>query len=421
MSSGISNKLGTGLALAVIASTCAVLAPLSPVAAGSASDCAISTPSAAYDDQVASSARHAQTWRLYQAYFLRQPDAAGLNYWIDVSVDGASHVDIAREFELSQEFKNRYGELNNDAFLELIYANVLCRIPDEIGFGYWLGFLDSGEMSRPEMLIYFAESAEYITITETAWSVFDDPNAATLEENGYEIQPIPGGTQVAVDYSRIDFKASHERCSIASINGNWFFTPSQPNPVAIGFGVIGGQEIAWQHTSPPGPFGADRGVLGERYRSAGPTAERVYDYDGTHVNSNLGVKDGVVLESWLGFQPPEWNVPSREVAGEWKWAAAGIPLIVNGQIWQGIYPVQNTYTHQRGGHSFVAMDTDTGTLYFGSVAGRTSVELISWAASQGYEDLIKFDGGGSVELNVGGGAVIGGTSRDVPLWLGIGC
>jgi hypothetical protein len=405
------------IALALVAAITAVAAPGLVDPAGAATfDCQISPPSADYSDEVDASARHARIWRLYQAYFLRQPDSSGLDYWITVSTAGATHVDIAQNFELSQEFKNRYGSLTDSEFLELIYANVLCRTPDGDGFDYWLNFLESGQLNRPEMLIYFAEGDEYIDRTQTAWSFFDDPYAATLAGNGYEIQSIPGGYAVAVDYAQVDFKASHERCSVASINGNWFFTPSSPNPTPIGFAVIDGVQI------PGSEDRADRGVFGERIRPDGADDERVYSYpENTHLNSNLAMKDGRVLESWLGFQPPEWNVAPRDVASEWRWAAAGIPLVINGQIWPSFYQYEDTYTHQTGGHSFVGFDKDEGILYFGSVAGKSSLDLINWAQSSGFEDLIKFDGGGSVELNISGAAVIGGTPRDVPLWLGIGC
>jgi len=50
-----------------------------------------------------------------------------------------------------------------------------------------------------------------------------------------------------------------------------------------------------------------------------------------------------------------------------------------------------------------------------------SPQLVAWAQANGYQDLIKFDGGSSVELNIDGEARVAGTSRDVPLWLGIGC
>ncbi len=426
MSSRVSSRIRSSIALAVIASTCAVMAPAAVSPAGASIECNISTPSAEYGSEVAASARHAQIWRLYQAYFLRQPDAEGLDYWLDVSSE-LTHVEVSQYFELSREFTNRYGTLSDSEFLELIYANVLCRNPDGEGFEYWLNFLTTGQLSRAYMLVYFAESAEYIDFTKTSWSYFDDPNTAKMSSHGYELMSIPGGIAVQVNLDEVEFKASDSRCAVASINGNWFINPSTQNPNPIGLAVIDGVELDW--VAPNGV--EDRGVLGVRHRPYGPYPQEVFI--GTHLNSNLhDFHNGQVLENWYGFWPDpnagkgEWDSgevwgpsPSR-IASEYEWAAAGIPLITNGQVWSGLSAVAGTYTHKTGGHSFVAHDKQ-GNLYFGSVAGKSSTDLVNWAQSAGMEDLIKFDGGGSVELNVGGGAVIGGTSRDVPLWLGIGC
>ena len=420
-------RIRSAVALAVIASTCAVLAPAAVSPAGAADvECNISPPSSEYGAQVAASARHAQIWRLYQAYFLRQPDAAGLDYWLEVSAE-LSHIEVSQYFELSDEFTNRYGTLSDSEFLGLIYANVLCRNPDGEGFEYWLDFLTTGQLTRAYMLVYFAESAEYIGFTETTWSYFENPYSATMSSHGYQITEIPGGQAVQVNLDEVEFKASHARCAVASINGNWFINPSTQNPNPIGLAVVDGVELSW--VAPNGV--EDRGVLGVRNRPDGVYPEEVFI--GTRLNSNLhDFGNGTVLENWYGFWPDpsagkgEWDSgevwgpsPSR-IAGEYEWAAAGIPLITNGQVWSGLAAVAGTYTHQTGGHSFVAHDKQ-GNLFFGSVAGKSSTDLVTWAQSAGMEDLIKFDGGGSVELNVAGAAVIGGTSRDVPLWLGIGC
>jgi len=147
----------------------------------------------------------------------------------------------------------------------------------------------------------------------------------------------------------------------------------------------------------------------------------VWNWQGAHnLNSNLGSKGGRVLESWGSWQP--WYIPRLDNASEWRWAAAGIPLIVNGQVWDGFAAIPtNDYTHYTYRHSFVAFDKHWNTLVFGTTTGMTSAGLIAWAQAQGYEDLVKFDGGGSAELNINGQRRVAGTTRDVPVWIGIGC
>ncbi len=403
------------LVAAIMASTVAVGIVPTPAAEAADSPCQIGSPSAAYSDDVQASPTTARVWRLYQAYFLRQPDQGGLSHWTGVSKAGAGLNEISGYFEDSDEFSNRYGNLNNADFLGLIYENVLCRVADGSGFAYWLNLLDSGTLPRGELMVLFSESDEYVGRTGTLWSLFADPNNASLEKDGYRVRQIPGGLVVDVDYSRVDVKTSAERCSVASINANWFLNPDRPNPTPIGFAVIDGQTV-------PGAYHrADRGVLGERYRPNGPDDERVWVYQGSfNLNSNLASKDGRVLESWRGWQPP--STPQLDVEAEWRWAAAGIPLLINGQVLHDLYlaPV-GSETHYTSRHSFLAMDKDTGMLTFGSTTGMDSFELLAWAQAAGYDDLIKFDGGGSVEMNVNGTVRVAGTPRDVPVWLGVGC
>lgn len=380
-----------------------------------ASACSIGVPSTAYAADVQASARTARVWRLYQAYFLRQPDAGGLAYWLGLSEGGLSLQDMSYNFERSAEFASAYGALDNTAFLNLVYNNVMCRPPDGAGLGYWLGLLNSGTLDRGELMVLFSESAEFTASTGTRWSEFADPDNATLAADGYEIRSITGGQIAVVDYSRVDFRASHNRCSVASINGNWFYTPESPNPTPIGFAVIDGQQLSGTVNTD------DRGVFGQRLRPGGPDTERVWNYQGSfNLNSNLEIKGGSVLENWRSWQPG--STPALDNASEWRWAAAGIPLIVNRQVWEGFAAIPtNDYTHYTTRHSFVAFDKDDGTLVFGSTTGMNSAQIISWAQSNGYDDLIKFDGGGSVEFNVEAEVRVAGTPRDVPLWLGIGC
>ncbi|NNF53816.1 MAG: DUF4214 domain-containing protein [Acidimicrobiales bacterium] len=95
--------------------------------------------------------------RLYSAAFLRAPDARGLQYWSTVD---ARLVDIAYAFSISDEFKNTYGVLSNEGFVDRMYRNVLQRPADANGAAYWNNLMTNG-LSRAEVLLYFSDSAEY--------------------------------------------------------------------------------------------------------------------------------------------------------------------------------------------------------------------------------------------------------------------
>lgn len=99
--------------------------------------------------------------RLYFAYFLRIPDYGGLQYWSGQFRGGASLDSIADFFATSAEFLARYGALTNEQFVTLVYDNVLGRAPDAGGLAYWTGRLDSGELTRGGVMLGFSESAEY--------------------------------------------------------------------------------------------------------------------------------------------------------------------------------------------------------------------------------------------------------------------
>ncbi|HEX5735108.1 MAG TPA: DUF4214 domain-containing protein [Blastocatellia bacterium] len=98
--------------------------------------------------------------RLYMAYFLRIPDYEGLQWWLNQYRNGQSLPSISAEFAGSSEFINRYGSLNNADFVTLVYQNVLGRAPDQEGFNYYLGRLNTGSISRGGMMLDFSESAE---------------------------------------------------------------------------------------------------------------------------------------------------------------------------------------------------------------------------------------------------------------------
>ena len=114
-------------------------------------------------DSNESKGRYGPAVRLYTAYFLRQPDYAGLMYWLGkmypTSGASSSLAQVSQAFAQSTEFVNRYGSLSNEGFVNLVYQNVLGRQPEALGRDYWIGQLNSG-LSRGELMIGFSESTE---------------------------------------------------------------------------------------------------------------------------------------------------------------------------------------------------------------------------------------------------------------------
>lgn len=95
--------------------------------------------------------------RLYRAYYLREPDVAGLKYWLD---SGQPLDRVSAAFAAAPEFAQRYGSMNDEQFTRLVYQNVMDRAPDAAGLTYWLNRL-AGGMTRGQLMLEFSESEEF--------------------------------------------------------------------------------------------------------------------------------------------------------------------------------------------------------------------------------------------------------------------
>jgi hypothetical protein len=112
---------------------------------------------------VASDPSSASLDRLYLAFFQRQPDDGGWDYWVNQRADGRSLENIAEDFASGDEYLTRYGGEDFGAFLDLLYQDVLGRAPDVDGRNYWLGELDAGTVNRGTIVVYFTEGSELRT------------------------------------------------------------------------------------------------------------------------------------------------------------------------------------------------------------------------------------------------------------------
>ncbi len=108
---------------------------------------------------------------LYNICLNREPDPAGLKYWLNKLNNGYEKKLIIYEFAFSKEFekvaKNRYKIVpynENDklkAFIIRLYNFVLEREGDGKGVNYWLNALNNGEKSIEEAVLGFFNSQEF--------------------------------------------------------------------------------------------------------------------------------------------------------------------------------------------------------------------------------------------------------------------
>lgn len=101
--------------------------------------------------------------RLYNALLGRNPDNAGLNYWLsDIDFHNNSLQGASAGFAGSEEYLARFGAQTNEAFINQLYNNILARDADQAGYDYWLNEIAvSGD--RSGMIVSFSNSGEYIT------------------------------------------------------------------------------------------------------------------------------------------------------------------------------------------------------------------------------------------------------------------
>jgi hypothetical protein len=99
--------------------------------------------------------------RLYLATFGRYPDYDGINFYTGQREEARPLGEIANDFARSREFEQRYGALDNEAFVERIFLNVLGNTTQADVRGYWVEELNSGRMTRGEVLVDLSESGAF--------------------------------------------------------------------------------------------------------------------------------------------------------------------------------------------------------------------------------------------------------------------
>ena len=98
--------------------------------------------------------------RLYKFSFGREPDTDGLNYWTNkLKSYEMTGGEAAKGFIDSPEFRSM--NYSNEQFVEVLYTIFFDRASDADGKAFWLGKLNSGELSRLEAASSFINSQEW--------------------------------------------------------------------------------------------------------------------------------------------------------------------------------------------------------------------------------------------------------------------
>ena len=128
------------------------------------------------------------TFRLYQAAYDRAPDASGLGFWMHYLDQGFDLTQAADNFLKSAEFIAIYGDSpTNENYVYLLYKHVHHREPDAGGLQFWIDAMYNKDgafgkqWTKGEILLKFSESTENVV------------NLIGVMENGFAYTPFDPG------------------------------------------------------------------------------------------------------------------------------------------------------------------------------------------------------------------------------------
>lgn len=99
--------------------------------------------------------------RLYAEFLGREADDAGREYWVNKILGGMSAVDVSAGFVFSNELRDMH--LSNEEFVRRAYTVYLNREPDAAGIAYWVALLERGN-DYGCIIHGFGESQEFTGI-----------------------------------------------------------------------------------------------------------------------------------------------------------------------------------------------------------------------------------------------------------------
>jgi len=148
--------------------------------------------------------------RLYKEVLGRDADEAGKKYWVEQLQSGKlSRTDVLKSFLGSEEFSKK--NMGDEDFVETLYKTFFGRASDAEGKSYWTGQLKSGAKTRDDLINEFLKSTEWIN------SFMPKPGTGTKK-------PIGGGTSWADDGEKLptmlDRKDSENLVVLKDILGN---------------------------------------------------------------------------------------------------------------------------------------------------------------------------------------------------------
>lgn len=97
--------------------------------------------------------------KLYVAYYGRPADAGGQTFWAE-KIDSEGAGAVINDFGNSAEYEARFGDLSNEELVNNLYQQLFGRDAEQGGLDFYVGKLESGELSLANIALVIAENAE---------------------------------------------------------------------------------------------------------------------------------------------------------------------------------------------------------------------------------------------------------------------
>jgi len=127
-----------------------------------------------------------KTQEIYIAYYGRPADPAGATYW-ETRIAREGLVGVIEEFGKSTEFTERFGDMGNETLINAMYQRLFNRDADEGGLAFYLGKMESGEMSLQTICLNILHGAQNNDVGRIAAKVAAADTFTTLLDENPEI------------------------------------------------------------------------------------------------------------------------------------------------------------------------------------------------------------------------------------------
>lgn len=151
---------------------------------------------------IATTSQITEVARLYTALFNRAPDSAGLSFWANALASGASLSTVTQGFLTAPEGAGNYPSFQTaEAFVTAFYAKVFGRNPDAAGLAFWVAALNN-QGGAGSTAAKAALASQIINVVSTPLSAADaalPANAQSVTDRALFANKVEIGTYMATN------------------------------------------------------------------------------------------------------------------------------------------------------------------------------------------------------------------------------